>query len=90
MGLTPEVVARWVQTSCERQGVPMHVTDPGTLERVAVLLGRKPSGAPRALGSAQRTDTRDTTPNMAATRADDLSVSGTTVPEGGRQGFAAA
>ena len=37
--LAAGVVAAWVQASCARQGVPIKVTDPGVVARVAVLLG---------------------------------------------------
>lgn len=32
-------VEKWVQESCDRQGVDVKITDPLTLSRVAVLLG---------------------------------------------------
>ena len=38
-GLTPEQVKAWVDSSCDSQGVPVRVTDPGVLARVGVLFG---------------------------------------------------
>jgi hypothetical protein len=37
--LSPEDLAAWVRASCQSQGVPARITDPGTLARVVVLLG---------------------------------------------------
>lgn len=39
-GLSAEDLAAWVAKSCAAQGVPVKVTDPTVLRRVAVLLGR--------------------------------------------------
>lgn len=30
----------WLQASCDASGVPLKVTDPLTIQRVAVLLGK--------------------------------------------------
>ena len=38
MGLSPEEVARWVEASCERQGVPVKVEDHAAATQVAKLL----------------------------------------------------
>jgi hypothetical protein len=38
MGVSPEVVAAWLRASCAEQGVPVRVTDPQVLGRVAALL----------------------------------------------------
>lgn len=43
MGLTPEALAAWVTASCQAQGVPVKVTDPGTVDRVRVLLSGVPT-----------------------------------------------
>lgn len=46
-GLTPEQIREWVVASCERQGVPVAVSDASTVHRVVVLLtGRAPHGLP--------------------------------------------
>lgn len=46
-GLTPEQVREWVVASCERQGVPVAVSDAATVHRVVVLLtGRAPQELP--------------------------------------------
>ncbi len=37
-GLTPAQVEAWVKSSCERQGVPVEVTDPVVVASVVVLL----------------------------------------------------
>ena len=45
---TPNIVAgvdrsrfdEWLAASCERQGVPVVITDPGVVRQVVVLLGR--------------------------------------------------
>ncbi|WP_457062220.1 hypothetical protein [Mycobacteroides abscessus] len=31
----------WLQASCERQGVPLTITDPATITQVATLLGAR-------------------------------------------------
>jgi hypothetical protein len=57
-GLSGEQLAAWVVASCERQGVPVKVTDSVVVSQVTVLLGgradgivsecawRKPAGRP--------------------------------------------
>ncbi len=45
--LTPEQVAAWLATSCAAQGVPVKVTDPQTLAKVAALL-TPGGGGPRS------------------------------------------
>ena len=43
-----DVVAAWVQASCDAQGVPVLVTDAGVVADVAVLLtGRAAPGGPQ-------------------------------------------
>lgn len=37
-GFSREQVAAWVRGSCERQGVPVVVTDPGVVASVVMLL----------------------------------------------------
>lgn len=37
--MTPEELEAWVRKSCEEQGVPVKVTDPATISKVATLLG---------------------------------------------------
>ena len=37
-GLTPAEVAAWLQASCEGQALPVRVTDPDVLGRVAAVL----------------------------------------------------
>jgi hypothetical protein len=37
-----EDVEEWTRRSCEAQGVPVKITDPVVLRKVAVLLGAKP------------------------------------------------
>lgn len=50
-------VAEWVRESCQAQGVPEKVTEPGVLHQVGVLFGSA-SGGRRAPGaSAQSTQT---------------------------------
>jgi len=50
-------IAEWLDASCAAQGIPVHVTDPGVLARVGVLLGAAPgtdgrdSGRSTAAGS---------------------------------------
>jgi hypothetical protein len=41
--ITPEMVRAWVERTCAEQGVPVEVTDPGTIERIAaeVRLARR-------------------------------------------------
>ncbi|MSO95522.1 MAG: hypothetical protein EXQ81_06980 [Thermoleophilia bacterium] len=38
----PAVVAAWVEASCASQGLPVHVTDLGSLGQVADLMGAAP------------------------------------------------
>lgn len=49
MGLDLDALAAWVQASCQRQGVPVFVSDPGVLTRVKALVG---VGMPVRGGSA--------------------------------------
>lgn len=63
-GLTPEQVHEWVVASCERQGVPVAVSDAATVHRVVVLLtGRAPqglaAGEPAADGGSELPDRND-------------------------------
>lgn len=37
MMIDPELVRTWVEDSCRAQGVPVKITDPSTIKRVAVL-----------------------------------------------------
>lgn len=53
-GYSPQEVRAWVTASCDAQGLPVVVTDPATLARVAALLGSGSGngaqpGVPRAL-----------------------------------------
>jgi hypothetical protein len=50
----PDVVGRWVEESCRAQGVEVKVTDPKTIEQVAVLLREGPGPASPAAGRAVR------------------------------------
>lgn len=43
--LTPEELAAFVAESCDRQGVPVKVTDARVVADVAVLLGGRGSGS---------------------------------------------
>jgi len=49
MRIDPEALAAWVESSCARQGVPVHVSDPGVLTRVRALVA---VGVPARGGSA--------------------------------------
>lgn len=72
--LTPEAVHAWVATSCEQQGLPLHITDPLVIEQVRVLLTGEPKpnsagqAGPGAAGRARQRegkpapDTRPRTP----------------------------
>lgn len=42
MGLSGDALAAWVAASCERQGVPVRVTDAGIVSRLVVLLDGGP------------------------------------------------
>jgi len=50
MGLTGDELAAFVTRSCERQGVPVFVTDAAVLARVTALLGAGPPAPPKAGG----------------------------------------
>lgn len=45
---TDPVVVAWVVASCERQGVPVKVTDAAVVARVGVLLGAPTAPRPAA------------------------------------------
>ncbi len=44
MGLSREAVASWLAASCAEQGVPVLITDPHVLGKVAALLSPPTSG----------------------------------------------
>lgn len=46
----PEVVAEWVRSTCQAQGVPEKVTDVAALREIGVLLGAG-AGRSRADGA---------------------------------------
>jgi hypothetical protein len=50
MAVTPEEVAAWVEETTRRQGVPLRVEEPGTVDAVVTLLreGRVPVRAARS------------------------------------------
>lgn len=48
-------VTAWVAKSCTAQGIPVHITDPGVIRRVAVVVGRTSrGGASEALRPAHQ------------------------------------
>jgi hypothetical protein len=62
--LSAEQVRAWVNRSCHEQRVPVAVTNPSTLSRIGVLLGRgrdapQPEAAPRPDPSLQPPDGLD-------------------------------
>lgn len=57
MGLSPEAVAAWLSASCAEQGVPVLITDPHVLAKVAALLSPPPAG-PETTRSAGRSRSR--------------------------------
>ena len=90
MGLSREELAEFVARSCERQGVPVKVTDAVVVGRVAALLGAGTDGggakpAPAAPAPSELPDDLDTVRVEAAgtrgTRSDDGMVN-----EGGDDG----
>ncbi|ALE06949.1 hypothetical protein AL755_18275 [Arthrobacter sp. ERGS1:01] len=48
--LDQRVLAEWLEANCAAQGVPVHVTDPGVLARVGVLMGAAPGTDGRGSG----------------------------------------
>ena len=54
-GLSESEFAAWLAKSCARHGVPVKVTDPGSLRDVVVLLSGQAEahGASRAVGQAR-------------------------------------
>lgn len=55
MALTPEQIRDWLVSSCERQGVPVTITDPRIVADVAVLLsGRAPRPPAGGTGGQSR------------------------------------
>ena len=60
MGLDADALAAFVTESCERQGVPVKVTDALVVDRVSALLG---AGAPGPGRQAGRTDRPLQTPD---------------------------
>jgi hypothetical protein len=63
MALTPEQVRAWTERTCAEQQVAVAVTNPITLNRIGVLLGRAegaaPSGAPPPAPALQPPDRID-------------------------------
>jgi hypothetical protein len=57
MGLSPEAVASWLAASCAEQGVPVVITDPHVLGKVAALLP-PPATGPETARSACRARSR--------------------------------
>jgi hypothetical protein len=49
---TPEQIAAWVRSSCDKQGIPVHVTDSSVLRQVVALLGS--AGAAHYVGKSRR------------------------------------
>ena len=45
MGVSPEAVAAWLRASCAEQGVPVLITDPHVLAKVAALLSPPAAGS---------------------------------------------
>lgn len=59
MGLSGDDLAEFVTRSCERQGVPVFVTDAAVLGRVSALLGAGPPAPPKAGGRPATSKTPD-------------------------------
>jgi hypothetical protein len=50
----PEAVRRWVEESCRAQGIEAKVTDPKTVEKIAVLLREsRKAASPRQAGAVR-------------------------------------
>jgi hypothetical protein len=64
-GQTDPAVVAWVVASCERQGVPVKVTDTAVLARVGVLLGRV-DRAPRRPARRPPATRADTVTSLSA------------------------
>lgn len=75
MDLSSEDVAAWLSASCAEQGVPVLITDPHVLAKVAALLGR-PSAGSETAPSKRRSSSR--TRSQAPHRADAVRVHGVT------------
>ena len=59
VGLSGDELAEFVARSCERQGVPVFVTDAAVLARVSALLGAGPPAPPKAGGRPDTSKTPD-------------------------------
>jgi hypothetical protein len=63
MALTPEQIRAWTERTCAEQQVAVAVTNPITLNRIGVLLGRAegaaPAGAPPPAPALQPPDRID-------------------------------
>jgi hypothetical protein len=60
---TREEFTAWLAASCERQCVPLTVTDPIVIARVATLLGHHPHRRPRQRAQGGRADGRAEAPD---------------------------
>lgn len=64
MGLNREEVAAWLAASCAEQGVPVLITDPHVLAKVAALLSPPPAGSETARSAGRsRSRARSQTPD---------------------------
>lgn len=62
MDLSPEAVAAWLSASCAEQGVPVLITDPHVLAKVATLLS-PPTAPSETTKSPGRSRARASTAN---------------------------
>lgn len=70
MGIDLDALRAWVEASCAAQGVPVAVTDSGTVSRVGVLLsGRNAAGR-------SRSDDRSTRRSQLPSGNDPVNVNG--------------
>ena len=60
----------WVIRSCERQGVPVKITDPATIRKVVILLGQSRQTASTRSGSKKRVRPRTAGQTIARSKTD--------------------
>jgi hypothetical protein len=68
MGLSPEAVAAWLSASCAEQGVPVRVSDPQVLAKVAALLPAPVAGPANARSASGDSPGLGHTRQIARTR----------------------
>ena len=80
MGVDPEALKAWVETSCALQGVPVFVADPVIMSRVGNLVG---AGVPARAPAGARRDPASQIPDRADAGGAELAALGDRGIDGG-------